>query len=149
MPEWWSGRGVSRSGRLRLAVVTTLVVGLATGPLIVLAAGPPAAFSGQSKTISSECGYGCPPIYWHPQFIPAGMNVSFRWSDTSGGSVFFEVVAPGGGALAAASCLWRNASAGDCSFSSEGGEYTFPAANPYPETTQVVNYSGVFHPVVQ
>jgi len=144
------GSSACRRDHLRLWVVTALATGLAVGPLIVLASGPPAGFSGQTVTPAYDCGFGCTALVWQSQSIPAGVNVSFSWSDTSGGRVAFSVELPGVGGPPTPSCLWRNASSGGCYFVSVGGNYSFPVANPqgYPEGSQVVDYSGVYQPSV-
>ncbi len=149
MTKMGDGSRASERDHLRLWVVTALVAGLAVGPIIALTSGSAAGFSGQATTLPSGCIY-CPADIVHSQSIPRGMNVSFSWSDTSGGRVAFSVDLPGGGGPPASSCLWRNASSGGCSFVSVGGNYSFPTANPlgYPEGSQVVDYSGVYQPSV-
>jgi len=136
---------------LRLWVVVALVAGLAVGPLIVLTSGPPAGFSGQ--VVASNCG-ACEYPESPSQSIPLGKNVSFEWSDQSGGRVDFRVVGPptpGGGRLGPTICNWRNMTGEGCSFSSVGGNYSFPAGIPLgfsSEGNQVVNYNGIYEPAI-
>jgi hypothetical protein len=134
----------SRIASPRWGVILALTFGLVlvAGPVIALTSGPPDGFSGQIATLSPECGYGCFVGLPHTQSIPKGVNVSFSWSDQSGGSVLFVVESPGLGELRA--CFWSDAGAGSCSFTSIGGNYSFHAQNSHTEDSQLIDFSGTY-----
>jgi hypothetical protein len=107
------------------------------------------SFSGQLTT-QGYCEYGCGALRVSPppppnQSLPGGENVSFHWTDETGGSVSLWVRGPGPHASTVNDCWWSNKTSGACSFTPTGGLYSFYASNVYvPEGPQVVNYTGSY-----
>jgi hypothetical protein len=129
----------------RLAQVVLLVVPVVIVALLVIGYGNwvPVSFSGQIDT-PSDIGicYGC-AIVLHSEELPAGRNVSFRWSNPSGELVNFFLYAPRG--VSPPKCQWVEVTEGACSFLSIGGNYSFTASNAAVTTTeQSIHYEGTY-----
>ncbi len=127
--------------------LTSLLAGCLVGALIVLstlASQPPSAgvrFSGQVQSAPSiPCGYGCSSSYGRA-YLPAHVQVTLLWIDTSSGTVSFYWSYGQG--------PWESCgdpgTSGSCTLVSSGGPYYFyatPASGD--QLGQLVNYTGFY-----
>jgi hypothetical protein len=135
------------SGRCRLgSVLGTGTERWVRGPLLG---------SGYSLLLGSDgtqgyCYFSCPsfPLPGPPppdQSLPGGTNVSFHWTDETGGYVTFSVSGPGPHASTVTECFWYNDTGGACYFTPIGGIYSFHVSNVEVfESPQFVNYTGSY-----
>src|SRR5208282_2959848 len=77
-PRFWGSVGVAAT--VGLVVFLLLAPGGSAG----------GSFSGQMKTLGANCVEPCSAENV-TEVIPAGANVTVRWSDPSGGTVVFQI----------------------------------------------------------
>ena len=85
-------------------------------------------------------GVAC-PVHSNAQYLPAGQNISVRWTDVAGGLSAVRVLSPSGSALPV--CAERGSS-GICHVLSIGGNYTFVVYS-LNSTAQTVDFSGTYY----
>ena len=92
--------------------------------------------SGPTCTGGVACSF-----HANAQFLPAGQNISVRWTDVAGEMSVVRVLSPSGSALPI--CLERGSS-GICHVLSIGGNYTFVVYS-LNSTAQTVDFSGTYY----
>jgi hypothetical protein len=113
-----------------LAVVAILLAVLWTPGVVT--------FSGFAVSPGNCRGPNCPAVLFGVNYLPAGPNVTVRWTDVTGGTVGFRVWSP------IAQVCDENGESGVCAFVSVGGNYTFHAVDLGNQSWQRVNYTGTY-----
>jgi hypothetical protein len=120
------------------------VLGLVVFLLVDPGGSATAGFAGQMTTLGTNCREPCtaPNV---TESISAGVNVSVRWIDQSGGYVIFEIV----GLRWYGSVGWvcqQTGTNGTCRFVSYGGTYTLSTFDMVAQAPQTVVFSGSYTP---
>jgi hypothetical protein len=139
-------RWVSVTVAVGVGLAVLLVLGL-NDSFLVLSSGPDTIYFSGHMTTPTPCEGGTDCTYFDVpnQSLPARTNVSFHWTDQTGGSVSLWASGPGPHDSTVNQCWWSNNTRGACSFTLLGRVYSFYASNVYiSEGPQVVNYTGSY-----
>jgi hypothetical protein len=117
-----------------VAVVAFLVIGFGNWS--------PRTFSGQFTTSDESCGLE-PACGYDDLNLPGGRNIDVRWTDESGGTVAFGIIAPGTGPGSNFACR-ETGSTGICLFTPFVGNYALNAVDSGSEGNQTVTFTGIY-----
>ncbi len=125
----------------RISVVT--IIGVVGFLLVGYWPYVPVSISGQVWTDDHYCPSGtyCTAAPNVTESLPAGPNVTLRWTDESGGIAEFDIWGPGWPLNGWVPQCSGNSSSGECRFSSIGGTYVFHTEDSGSEGPQLVDFT--------